>query len=418
MDMDVATVSKWEDRFEQMADQVGPCFGRRDLRRQAVGYVQGLLGRVQRKNGWQVSEYLGREKPYGVQRLLGRASWDADDVRDVLVGYARQHLLKQPERGGGEACGGGGEACGGGGEACGGGGEACGGVLIVDETGFLKKGTKSAGVQRQYSGTAGRIENCQVGVFLALASSRGRALIDRELYVPESWCADRSRCDEAGVPAEVMFATKPKLAMRMLCRAFEAGLEAEYVLADEVYGSDGKFRRFLENRSQPYVVAVTAQQRLWVHLEQKRVDEIAQTIPHKAWSRLSVADGAKGPRVFDWAATKFGVPTEHGLIRWLLIRRSLEVPTELAYYLCLAPPQAAARDLAIAAGKRWSIESCFEAAKQETGLDEYEVRSFDGWYRHVTLSMLALAFLAAVRAAAAEADKRPRSGGAGRKKVR
>jgi SRSO17 transposase len=381
-DMDVATVAKWEDRFEQMAEQVGPCFARRDLRRQAVGYVQGLLGHVERKNGWQVSEYLGRDKPYGVQRLLGRASWNADDVRDVLVGYARQHLLAEGEPG----------------------------VLIVDETGFLKKGSKSAGVQRQYSGTAGRIENCQVGVFLALAGSRGRALIDRELYLPESWCADQKRCDEAGVPQDVAFATKPKLAMRMLARAFndDSGMQPEYVLADEVYGSDSKFRRFLENRGQPYVVAVTGQQRLWVQFEQKRVDEIAQTtIPRKAWFRLSVADGAKGPRVYDWAAARFGARTEHGLVRWLLIRRSVEDPAELAYYLCLAPPQATAKDLAIAASKRWSIESCFEAAKQETGLDEYEVRSWDGWYRHVTLSMLALAFLAAVRAVEADADERP-----------
>jgi SRSO17 transposase len=394
MDMDVATVSKWEDRFEQMTEHVGPCFARHDLRRQAVGYIQGLLGQAQRKNGWPVSEYLGRDKPYGVQRLLGRASWDADDVRDVLIGYARQHLLKQGERG----------------------------VLVVDETGFLKKGTKSAGVQRQYSGTAGRIENCQVGVFLALAGSRGRALIDRELYLPESWCVDRTRCDEAGVPQDVTFATKPKLAMRMLQRAFDddADLKPDYVLADEVYGSDGEFRRFLENRGQPYVVAVTGQQRLRVQFEQKRVHEIAETIPRQAWFRLSVADGAKGPRVYDWAAAKFGAATELGLVRWLLIRRSVEDPTELAYYLCLAPPQATARDLAIAAGKRWSIESCFESAKQETGLDEYEVRSWDGWHRHVALSMLALAFLAAVRAAAAEADKRPRhrSGGVQRKKVR
>lgn len=386
MGMDAATVAKWEDRFESMAERVAPCFARRDLRRQAVGYVQGLLGRVERKNGWQLSEYLGREKPYGVQRLLGRARWDADELRGVLVGYARQHLLKEEEPG----------------------------VLIVDETGFLKKGIQSVGVQRQYCGTAGRIENCQVGVFLALSGSRGRALIDRELYLPESWCADRARCDEAGVPHDVTFATKPKLAMTMLARAFEGGLKPRYVLADEVYGSDGKFRRFLEDRGQPYVAAVTARQRLWVQLEQKRVDEIARTTPRKAWFRLSVADGAKGPRVYDWAAARFGEPTKHGLVRWLLVRRSVQDPTELAYYLCLAPQRATAKDLAIAAGQRWSIESCFEAAKQETGLDEYEVRSWDGWYRHVTLSMLALAFLAAVRAAANERPRRD----ARQKKVR
>lgn len=378
MGTDAAVVREWGVRFEDLVDRVGPCFGRRDLRRQASGYVKGLLGRVERKNGWQLSEYLGREKPYGVQRLLGRASWDAGALRDELLRYAREHLLKKGE----------------------------GGVLVVDETGFLKKGVKSAGVQRQYSGTAGRIENCQMGVFLALAGSRGRALVDRELYVPQSWCDDRARCDEAGVPADVTFATKPQLAMKMLRRAFDAGVGPEYVLADEVYGSDGKFRRFLEERGRPYVVAVTSRQRLWVEFEQKRVDQIVQSAPPGAWHRLSVGEGSKGPRVYDWAASTFGLPSEQGLVRWLLVRRAVNEPQEKAFYLCLAPPQATARDLAVAAGKRWSIECCFEAAKQETGLDEYEVRSWAGWHRHVTLSMLALAFLAAVRARAGE-DERP-----------
>ena len=378
MGMDAGTVRSWDGQFEGLVDRVGPCFGRRDLRRQAAGYVKGLLGRVERKNGWQLSEYLGREKPYGVQRLLGRASWDADAVRDELLRYTREHLLSEGDAG----------------------------VLVVDETGFLKKGVKSAGVQRQYSGTAGRIENCQVGVFLALAGSRGRALVDRELYLPQSWCDDRGRCKEAGVPADVTFATKPRLAMKMLGRAFDAGLEPQYVLADEVYGSDGKFRRFLEEKGRPYVLAVTSQQRLWVEFEQKRVDQIARSAPPRAWFRLSVGDGSKGPRVYDWAASTFGLPSEQGLVRWLLVRRSVDDPNERAYYLCLAPPQATARDLAVAAGKRWSIECCFEAAKQETGLDEYEVRSWTGWHRHVTLSMLALAFLAAVRARAAD-DEEP-----------
>lgn len=375
--MDATTVAKWEGRFEQLADRMEPCFGRQDLGRQAIGYVQGLLGRIERKNSWQMSEYLGRGKPYGLQRLLGRASWDADDLRDVLVSYARDHLLAEGESG----------------------------VLIVDETGFLKKGRESVGVQRQYSGTAGRIENSQVGVFLALGGSRGRALVDRELYLPKSWCQAPARCREAGVPKGKTFATKPQLAMTMLSRALAAGIKPDYVLADEVYGSDGKFRRFLENHACPYVLAVSSQQRLWVEFRQQRVDEIAVAVPAKSWIRLSVADGAKGPRVYDWAAARCGASTETGLIRWLLLRRSVEKPEELAYYLCLAPPEAVGKDLAIAAGKRWAIEVCFETAKQETGLDEYEVRSWVGWYRHITLSMLALAFLAAVRAAANPAKR-------------
>jgi SRSO17 transposase len=374
--MDAKQIRGWDVRFEQMMERFGGCFARRDLRRQAEGYVRGLLGGVERKNSWQLAEHLGREKPYGIQRLLGRASWNADQVRDELVRYATAHLVTDKDPG----------------------------VLIIDETGFLKKGKKSVGVQRQYSGTAGRIENCQVGVFLALATSRGRALIDRALYLPQVWCDDKSRRDEAGAPEAVEFATKPKLAMEMLDRALESGLRPRFVLADEVYGSDSKFRRFLEARGQPFVVAVSSQQRLWVGgmgLQQKRIDQIASDIPEKAWFRMSVADGSKGRRLYDWAASTFGLPTEAGLVRWLLVRRPIQTG-EHAYYFCTAPPGATARDLAIAAGQRWAIETCFESCKQETGLDEYEVRSWDGWHRHVTLSMLAMAFLTAVRLAAVE----------------
>jgi SRSO17 transposase len=366
--MDAKTVRGWSKQFERLSDRVGWCFGRRDLRFQAEGYVRGLLGRVERKNSWQLSEHLGREKPYGIQRLLGRARWDADELRDELVRYASQHLIDKRDRG----------------------------VLIVDETGFLKKGTKSAGVQRQYSGTAGRIENCQIGVFLALATSRGRALIDRELYLPESWCEDKARRREAGIPQEVTFATKPQLAIKMLRRALDSGLGPAFVLADEVYGSDSKLRRFLGDRGQPFIVAVTSQQRLWLGPTQERVDQIVQSIPRKGWFRMSVADGAKGPRIYDWAATRFGLPTETGLVRWFLVRRHPETH-EHAYYLCAAPPKATARELVVAAGQRWAIEICFEAGKQETGLNEYEVRSWNGWYRHITLSMLALAFLSVIR---------------------
>lgn len=394
MRTDAPAVQRWGEDFMRLLAGVGPCFGRRDLRARAGGYVRGLLGRVDRKNGWQVAEYLGDPKPYGVQRLLGRARWDPHAVRDEVLRYAREHLLA-----GGE-----------------------GGVLVVDETGFLKKGTKSAGVQRQYSGTAGRIENCQVGVFLGLAGSRGRALVDRELYLPRGWCDDRGRCDEAGVPRDVTFATKPQLALRMLDRAFAAGVRPDWVLADEVYGSDGKFRRHLEALGQPFVVAVSGQQRLWVDLHQRRVDRVADELPAGDWHRLSVGDGCKGPREYDWAAGKLGGDRPHGLVRWVLVRRSITDPSDRAYYLCLAPPRAGGSDLAIAAGMRWSIESCFEAAKQEAGLDQYEVRSWAGWYRHVTLSMLALAFLAAVRARAraaspAECPERRRGGKKGRQRL-
>jgi len=389
---DVPMVEGWGEDFESLMGRVGPCFSRHDLRSRAEGYVRGLLGRVERKNGWQLAEYAGDDTPFGVQRLLGRASWDADEVRDEVRRHAAEHLLPS------------------------GGGEGRQGVLVVDETGFLKKGEKSVGVQRQYSGTAGRIENCQVGVFLALASARGRVLVDRELYLPEGWCKDAARREAAGVPEATEFATKPALALKMLDRAFAAGLKPAWVLADEVYGNDSKFRRRLEGLGQPFVVAVGCQQRLWVDLTQRRVDHIADGLPADAWRRVSVGDGSKGPREYDWAAGKLEGERPHGLVKWVLVRRSVQKPDDRAYYLCLAPPEASGEDLAKAAGMRWSIESCFEAAKQEAGLDEYEVRNWDGWYRHVTLSMLALAFLAAVRTRAA-AESRPQApAGKGRRK--
>lgn len=383
MRMDATVVRGWEGHFGRLVDTIGGCFKRRDLRRRASSYVRGLLGPVQRKNGWQLAEQVGDATPHGMQRLLGRASWSADDLRDTLMHYAREHLLTDGDHG----------------------------VLIVDETGFLKKGDKSVGVQRQYSGTAGRIENSQVGVFLALASGLGRALIDRELYLPKSWCEDQDRLQAANVPADIRFATKPQLAQRMIERVLQSGLRPRWVLGDEVYGADSKTRRFLESKGQPYVLAVSCQQRLWRDLVQQRVDTIADEIPTDAWLTMSVADGAKGPRVYDWAAGRYGAPTDQGLVRWLLIRRSIEKPTERAYYLCTALPEATAQDLAIAAGQRWSIECCFESAKQETGLDDYEVRSWHGWYRHVTLSMAALALLSVIRATAnnAHSKKKRRS---------
>jgi len=241
--------------------------------------VRGLLGRVDRKNGWQVAEHLGDDKPYGVQRLLGRARWDAGAVRDEVRRYAAEHLLAPGDGGG---------------------------LVVVDETGFRETGEKSAGVQRPYSGTAGRTENCQVGVSLALSGPRGRALIDRELYLPEGWCGDRARCKAAGVPKPVAFATTPQRARRMLDRAFAAGTRPRWALADEVYGNDTKFRRRLAGLGQPFVVAVESDQRLWVDLTRRRVDEIADELPAGAWSRLSVGDGSKGPRAYDWAAGKLG----------------------------------------------------------------------------------------------------------------
>jgi SRSO17 transposase len=360
-------VARWADELSAVGERLGRHFPRSEPRRRAADYLRGLLSDVERKNGWQLAERLGDPTPYGVQHLLGRADWDADAVRDDLTRYAHQHLADGD------------------------------GVLVVDETGFLKKGTKSAGVARQYSGTAGRIENCQVGVFLAFAGRHGHAFLDRELYLPKEWAADAGRRHEAGIPEWVAFATKPQLAERMLRRAWAAGVEAAWVTADTVYGNDGKFRRFLEVNRQPYVLAVPSNQQLGDGHARSRVDAIAASWPAGAWHRASAGAGAKGPRWYDWAVRAFGPVDERGWQLWLLVRRHREKADERAYYLCRGPADTPWPELVRVAGSRWRVEEGFERAKGECGLDEYEVRSWAGWYRHVTLSLFALAVLTVVR---------------------
>src|SRR5262249_6011500 len=378
-------VQCWADELQRVGARLGEHFARSEPRARALNYLRGLLGDAERKNGWQLAEYLGDDRPYGVQHLLGRADWDADAVRDDLRAYALEHLA-DPN-----------------------------GVLIVDETGFLKKGSKSAGVQRQYSGTAGRIENCQIGVFLAFAGRRGRAFLDRELYLPREWAEDPDRREEAGVPKEVRFATKPALAQRMIERALDAGVRAAWVTGDEVYGSDGKFRQALEQRRQPYVLAVRSAQPVCVGLRQVRVKALIAQAPVKAWQRLSTGDGSKGRRWYDWACVRINGPEPEEFPRWLLARRSVSDPEDLAYYLCAGRPGTTVQELARAAGARWAVEECIEAAKGEVGLDHYEVRSWVGWYRHITLALFAQAVLAVIRAKAT-GGPRPKKGGIGRRR--
>jgi SRSO17 transposase len=263
-------------------------------------------------------------------------------------------------------------------------------------TGFLKKGKKSVGVQRQDSGTAGRIENCQIGVFLTYASQGNHTLVDRELYVPKSWTHDPERCRAAHVPEEVIFATKPELAARMLWRTLDAGLTALWVTGDTVYGSHHPLRAGLERRCQAYALAVTCQEQVNVQGARKRVDRIADGLEPDQWHRLSVGDGSKGPRDFDWARVELATPEHEGWQKWLVVRRSLvegEKPAARAYVLVFAPSGTTLAEMAVAIGTRWSVEQCFEEGKGEVGLDHYEVRSWQGWYRHITLCMLAHAFL-------------------------
>jgi SRSO17 transposase len=288
------------------------------------------------------------------------------------------------------------------------------GVLIVDETGFLKKGEKSVGVARQYTGTAGKKENCQVGVFLCYASKEGTAFIDRALYLPKEWTDDPRRLSEAGVPEGVRFATKGQLAKAMLNRAFEAGVPARWIVADTVYGMTRGLRGWLEERGRSYVLAVTSSKGIYHEGRQRRVGEVSRSLPEESWIRASAGKGSKGESLYDWACVSLPQSEANcaGSLagRWLLMRRSIAKPEEIAYYLCYGAAQTSVHELIRIVGRRWVIEDCFEAAKGEVGLDEYEVRKWDGWHRHITLCLLAHAYLAVVRSVAEDEEDAAKGG--------
>lgn len=365
-------IQRWADELESLIQWITPRFSRVDLQAQAGHYLHGLISRAQRKNNWQLAEELGHDSPTNLQHFIARARWNADEIRDDLREYVDEQLGDDDA------------------------------VLIIDETGFLKKGTHSVGVKRQYSGTAGRIENCQIGVFLAYRSVHGHALIDRALYLPKEWAEDDARRTKAKVPEDVSFATKPELARQMIRRATDAGVRCRWVAADEVYGGDSKFRQLLEEQGLSYVVAVARDQRLWSveDFQQHRVEAYADAFSEDQWQELSCGSGTKGERVYRWALMQFGASKEEEqgttYQRGLLVREHCET-RERAYYLSYAPVEVALPKLVEVAGSRWAIEECFKQAKQETGLDEYEVRSWLGWHRHITLSMLAFASLVVIR---------------------
>jgi SRSO17 transposase len=372
-------IEGWVHELDALHARIAPRFERAEPRRRSLAYLKGLLSHAERKNGWQLAEEAGEGTPDGMQRLLNASRWDVDAVRDDLVAYVREHLADAAA------------------------------ILVIDETGFLKKGTKSAGVQRQYCGTAGKLDNCQVGVFLAyssLAPAQTQVLVDRELYLPEEWISDAARRREARVPDDVAFATKPELARRMLERARAAGLPAAWVTGDTVYGGSGPLRAWLEGQRQPYVLAIAANdgvdlptgERTSMHVLPREITAYALD-PHE-WRRLSAGDGSKGARLYDWAFVPLAPPTASGFEQALVIRRPLDAPDDpkqLAYYLTFAPLGTLLEMLIAVAGRRWTIEESIGAAKGEVGLDHYEVRHYHGWYRHITLAMLALAYLAVVR---------------------
>lgn len=371
-DLCVARVQDWADGLAELDALIGARFARSEPRVHALAYVQGLLSGEERKNSWTLSERAGDARPDGMQRLLSTSDWDPDLVRDDLRSYVVANLGDP------------------------------GGVLVLDETGFLKKGTRSAGVARQYSGTAGRIENCQIGVFLTYATTAGRTFLDRELYVPRAWIEDRERCAAAGIGSEVEFRTKPELAIAMLRRAHDGGVPARWVTADEVYGQHYQLRVTCEELGYNYVLAVAVNQHVIAgpdrfEGQEFRADDLITALPAQSWQRRSAGKGSKGERVYDWARVRVHGPEHPDSAYWLMARRNLTDPTDLAYYLCHAPARTTLSDLVRVAGIRWTIEETFQTAKGQTGLDHYQVRQYTGWYRHITLSMLAHAFLTVTR---------------------
>ncbi|HEY5091118.1 MAG TPA: IS701 family transposase [Polyangia bacterium] len=363
---------QWERDLSALKSRLAPVFGRREVRASAGAFIDGLLSGISRKTGWLLAEQAGLDRPYRMQSLLGRSSWNADVLRD-LVRAEVIGSLGDPR-----------------------------GVLVVDETGFLKKGTHSVGVARQYSGTAGRVENCQVGVFLGYASPLGQALIDRRLYLPDAWAADEARRRQGRVPAPVTFATKPQIACDLIAAALDAGAPCAWVLADALYGSDSRLRRMLEARGQAYVLAVRSNHTLRMltatGLLQTDPAQLADALPGAAWAAHAAGEGSKGPRLYEWARIALPWTVDEGFERWLLIRRSRRDGQDFAYYLVFAPAGTSLAELAGAAGLRWTIEECFQRAKEELGLDHCEARSWHGWHRHMTLCMATLAFLAGLSA--------------------
>ena len=347
--------------------RIGGRFARIETRVRAKSLLLGLLADLPRKNCWTLAEHAGDASPDGMQHLLNRASIDTDGLRDDLRDYVVEHL-GDPDA-----------------------------VLVADETGDLKKGVHTVGVQRQYTGTAGRIENAQVAVYLTYASRHGHALLDRELYLPKSWTSDPQRCLAAGVPAEIEFATKPKLATTMITRALDAKVPARWVAADEVYGADPHLRAELEQRQIGYVLAIGCDRRVTTRTGSWRADQIPATLPPTAWQPLSCGPGAKGDRVYDWALLALTPPTTDTGCWWLLIRRHRR-RGELAFYRCYAPQPVPLHVLVTVAGRRWSVEESFQASKGLAGLDQHQHRRWQPWRRWTIFAMLAHALLAAITA--------------------
>jgi SRSO17 transposase len=367
--LDEQDVQMWRTVYwAEVERRIGPVFARSETRTRALAYLTGLLSPAERKNSWQVAEIIGETTPYGVQHLLGRAEWNPDDLRDRLRSYVVAYLADDHA------------------------------VGVLDETGFLKKGAQSVGVARQYCGTAGRVENCQIGVFLSYASVHGHTLLDRELYLPTSWIDDPDRGQHAGVPTNRAFATKPELARQILARTAAAGVRFAAIAGDSVYGDDRPLRQWLEAHQQPYVLAISPVEQLWVGHETCTHATLLARLAALPWERHSCGEGSQGPRWYDWQRLELNDPPQAGFQRWVVFRRSCTDPSKVTAYRAFGPVGTPLAAQARVVGQRWRVEESIQTGKSEVGLDEYEVRSWTGWYRHITLAMWAQAFLSVIRA--------------------
>jgi SRSO17 transposase len=367
-------VWRWGQELQRLHARIASRFARPEPRRRALAYLQGIVSSVERKNGWHLAEQAGESRPDGMQRLLNSAIWDADLVRDDLRTYILERL-GDPQA-----------------------------ILVIDETSFRKRGKKSVGVGQQHCGTTGQLENCQVGVFLAYVSRFGHTLVDRELYIPLRWTLDRERCREAGIPEEVRFQTKCEQARQMIERLWQAKIPFAWVVADTVYGGNLDLRAFLEAHQYSYVLAVACTEAVEIQTASGRqrmtVTQAEALLFHaQDWQRISMSHGTKGPRLFDWAVMPMLHRCEDDGQHFLLIRRCLDDPSEKTYYFVFAPVGTTLAEMVQAIGQRWKIEECFEIGK-EMGLEDYEVRCYQGWYRHVTLVMIVEACLAGICATA------------------
>lgn len=366
---DIYPSRKSFSHLEALHARIAFRFVRVEARQRALAYLQGLLCSLERKNGWQLARHAGENTPDGMQRLLNTAVWNADSVCADLREYVAEHLGDVQ------------------------------GVLVISEESFIKKGSKSVGVTRQYSTAAGKIENCQIGIFIAYSNQTDYALIDRELYLPKEWIEDEERRKEASIQ-EIAFATKSQLALAMLNRVMDSNIVARWVTGGKVYGKDRKLRHWLESREQAYVLALPEKDPLSALARQKLVfapgEEHITGTRSSFWWQPEVRSRQRTIERYEWARIHIAQTPKAGWNRWLLVRRCIDHPTKCTYYVVFGPESTRFEDMLAVIDLNQIAKKRFTAARREVGLDEYEVRHLHGWYRHITLAMLALACLAVV----------------------